>query len=226
MVLDGLALHQEDDVLPDVGGQVGHPLEIPAHQEELHARPDHVGVFHHVGEEDAEHRAVQRVHLVVPETDLAAGRRVPPNESLEGVGKHVPGEPGHLDDLGLRRDRPALREPLRALGDVDRVVADPLEIVGDLERGGEHPEVPRHRLLQGEEVDALLLDLDLHAVDHPVAHDDPVGLVGIPLEQRLHREAEGGLRLARHGEQPDLHVAQLVVKVAVNVEAHPNLPVM
>ena len=52
------------------------------------------------------------------------------------------------------------------------------------------------------------------------------GLVAVALEQRLHRETERGLGLARHGEQPDLDVAQLVVKVAMDVEAHPNLPVM
>ncbi len=94
---------------------------------------------------------------------------VAPDEGLEGIGEHVPGQPGHLDDLGFRGDRPGLGQPLGRLGDVDRVVADPLEVVGDLERRGQHPEVASHRLLQGQQVDALLLDLDLHAVDDPVA---------------------------------------------------------
>ena len=84
---------------------------------------------------------------------------------------------------------PALVQPLRRLGDVDRVVAHPLEIVGDLERGGEHPEVAGHRLLEGEEVDALLLDLDLHAVDDPVALDHPARLLAVALQQRLDRQA-------------------------------------
>ena len=75
VVLDRFALHQEDDVLADVGGEIGHPLQVPAHQEELHARADHVRVFHHVGEQNTEHRAVELVNLVVPEADLAAGRR-------------------------------------------------------------------------------------------------------------------------------------------------------
>ena len=171
VMLDRLALHQEDHVLADVGGEVGHPLQVPAHQEELHAGADRVRVLHHVGEQDAEHRAVQRVHLVVAQADLAAGRGVAADERLERVGQHLARQPRHLDDLGLGRDRPALVQPLGRLGDVDRVVAHPLEVVGDLERGGEHPEVAGHRLLEGEEVDALLLDLDLHAVDDPVARD-------------------------------------------------------
>src|SRR6476659_5609686 len=41
VVLDGLALDQEDHVLADVGGEIGHPLEVAAHQEELHADADH-----------------------------------------------------------------------------------------------------------------------------------------------------------------------------------------
>ena len=51
-------------------------------------------------------------------------------------------------------------------------------------------------------------------------------LLAVALEQRVDREAERRLRLARHGEQADLDVAQLVVKMAMDVEAHPNLPVM
>ena len=53
-----------------------------------------------------------------------------------------------------------------------------------------------------------------------------LGLLAVALQQRLDREAERRLRLARHGEQADLDVAQLVVKMPVDVEAHPNLPVM
>ena len=148
------------------------------------------------------------------------------DERLQGVRQHVACQPGHLDDLGLGRDRPRLRQPLGALRDVHRVVADPLEVVGDLERRGEHAEVARHRLLEREEVDALLLDLDLHAVDDPVAGDDAPGLLAVALEQRVDREAERRLRLARHREQAHLDVAQLVVEMAMDVDAHPNLPVM
>ncbi len=103
------------------------------------------------------------------QADLAGRGGIAADERLERVGEHLAGQPGHLDDLRLRRDGPRLGQPLGRLGDVDRVVADPLEVVGDLERGGEHPEVARHRLLQREQVDALLLDLHLHGVDHAVA---------------------------------------------------------
>ena len=65
-----------------------------------------------------------------------------------------------------------------------------------------------------------MLSIDL------VAGDDLRGLVGVALEQRLHRQPERGLGLAAHGEEPHLDLAQLVVKVPVRFGAHPNLPVM
>ena len=49
--------------------------------------------------------------------------------------------------------------------------------------------------------------------------------VGVALQQGVHRRAEGGLRLARHGQEADLDLAQLVVKMAMGL-GHPNLPVM
>ena len=226
MVLDRLPFHQEDHVLPDVGGEVGHTFQVPAHQEELHPRADHMGVLHHMGQQDAEHRPVQPVDLIVPAADIAGGGRVAPHEGLERIGEHLPRQARHLDQFRLRSDGPGLGQAFRRLRDVDGVIAHPLEVVGDLERRGEHPEVARHRLLEAEELDALLLDLDLERVDRTVAGDDPMGLGGVPLEQGLHRQRKGRLRLARHREEPDLDVAQLVVEMAVLVLGHPNLPVM
>ncbi len=106
------------------------------------------------------------------------------------------------------------------------MIADSLEVVGDLEGRGKHPEIARHRLLKSEEVDALLLDLDLHAVDHPVAQDDPTRLFTVALEQSFDRQSQSRLRLPGHGEEAHLHMAQLVVEVTMNVDAHPNLPVI
>jgi hypothetical protein len=136
------------------------------------------------------------------------------------------GKPGHFHDLRFRRDGAGLDQSLRRLGDVDGMVAHPFQVVGDLERRGEHPQVAGHGLLQRQKIDALLLDFHFHGIDHPVAGDHPAGLLDVALEQRLHRQAERRLRLPGHGEEPYLDVTQLVVEVAVNVDAHPNLPVI
>ena len=140
----------------DVGGQVGDPLQVAAHQEELHAGADGVRVLHHVREQDAEDRAVQRVHLVVAQADLAAALRRRRGRTPRARRRASRRASRAISiDLGLRRDRRVPGQPLRRdCGDVDRVVAHALQVVGDLERRGEHPEVARHRLLQREEVDA------------------------------------------------------------------------
>jgi len=72
VVLDGLPLDQEDHVLGDVGREIGHALEVPAHQKQFHAGTDGMRIFHHMGEENPEHRVVEQIHLVVPEADLPA----------------------------------------------------------------------------------------------------------------------------------------------------------
>ena len=96
----------------------------------------------------------------------------------------------------------------------------------DLDRGDEEPEVLGHRLLEGQQIEALLFDLDIHPVDDSIAFDDPFGFVGVPLEECFDGELDRGLRLAGHREQPDLDLAQLVVKMPVAFAGHPNLPVI
>jgi len=200
-------------------------LAIARDEEQFHARPDHVRVFHHVGEQDPEDRAVQRIDLVVPQADVTPALRIASNEGFQRVGKHLPAEPRHLHDLRLRRDRPALGETDGGLRDVHRVIAYALQVGRDLERGDQGSEVAGHGLLERQEAEALFLQLHFHHVDDPVAVDDPLGAGRVAFEQGLDGQAERSFRFARHGEQADLHLAQLIVKVPVGL-GHPNLPVM
>ena len=52
-----------------------------------------------------------------------------------------------------------------ALGDVDGKIAHAFEIGIDFERRDDQPEIGRHGLLQGEQVDGELVDLDFDFVD-------------------------------------------------------------
>ena len=70
-MFDRLSFHHEHHVFRDIGREVRHALEVAAHQKQIHGRPDDVRIFHHVGEQDAEHRLVQSVHLVVARADVA-----------------------------------------------------------------------------------------------------------------------------------------------------------
>src|SRR6266566_356569 len=229
VVLDRLTLHDEDDVFRDVGGEIRHALEVAADQEQIHGRSDDVRVFHHMGEQDAEHGVVQGVDGIVAPADLPPQLRVATHEGIERAGEHGARLTGHLEQLGLGGDEPGAEQPLGRLRDVHRVVADPLQVVGDLGRRHQKPEVPRHGLLGGEQVDHGLLDFELEGVDGVIACDHPDGELAVAAQQGVERAAQGVLGFARHGQELGLQLRQLIVKVAVCCRrrgAHPNRPVM
>ena len=76
-----------------------------------------------------------------------------------------------------QRDRP--------LGDVHRQIGDPLQLGVDLEHRRRAPQIDGHRLMQGENLEALLLDLHLADVDLELAGGHLGGDVRAALDQRL-----------------------------------------
>ena len=137
------------------------------------------------------------------------------NEGVERVAQHAARAPRHVLDLGLGRDRrPDRDQSLRALRDVDRVVADALEVARDLDRAHDEAEIARHWLLEGEQLDRQALDLDLQRVDLAVTGDDGVGAILIVLEQRVDGQIDQPFGAIGHGQEPLLERRQLVVKVA------------
>src|SRR5439155_1345198 len=130
-------------------------------------------------------------------------------------------------------------QPFGALRDVHGVISHALQIVGDLHRREQQPEVARHGLLRGEEVHDRLLDLHLEAIEHAVPRDDLRREGPVALEHRVERRTERHLGVGRHVEELRLELRELVVEVAMNPGAaprgqptlvghsvHPNLPVM
>jgi hypothetical protein len=103
------------------------------------------------------------------------------------------------------------------------VIADPLQVVRDPDRGYQKSQVARDRLLQSEEAQALTLDLELNSVDGHVLGDHFVRQPRISGFERLHRFGQGGLRPARHFAQAVVERFKIVVEVSVH---YPNRPVM
>ena len=171
---------------------------------------------------------MQRVDAVVAPADRPTGLRIAAHERVERVGEHRPGLTRHLEQLGLRNDRPGLNHPLGRLRDVHRVIAHPLQVVGDLHRGGEETQVAGHRLLGRQQPDHSLLDVELDLIDRRVARDDR--LLAVPRQYRVDGRGERRLGIARHVEERDLELGELVVEMPVTcrlrVHDYPNLPVM
>ena len=80
-----------------------------------------------------------------------------------------------LERLGDRKGPRIGRQLLDPLGDVPGQVAEPLEVAIDLENGGNPPQVRGDRLVQGQNPNALALDLDLPSVHRPLPSLDLAG---------------------------------------------------
>ncbi len=61
------------------------------------------------------------------------------------------------------------------------------EIVVDLQNRDHESQVVRHRLMQRENVETLVLDFDFHPVDLAVGFDHDLSQLLIAMEQRLNR---------------------------------------
>jgi hypothetical protein len=176
----------------------------------------------------------QLVDLVIGGTDGTAKLAVGAHERAQGIAKHLAGALRH--DRDLRRwthDPPRLSgadQAQRRLGDVHGVIADPLEIAGDLDRADDEPKIARHRLLKSEERHGEVFDLDLELVDLVIRLEHRLGESLVALEQRVDGQIEQCFCFLGHVEQPLLEEVELLVKMPEPNRcvgrAHPNLPVM
>src|SRR5213596_2177064 len=95
----------------------------------------------------------------------------------EGVNRrvdHLDRSVCHLPDsrklgLGTARRRTELQ---REFPDVFRVPSDPVQVGRDLERGRDRPKIPSDGRMEGDEVDARVLDLELETVDLLIDRED------------------------------------------------------
>ena len=90
------------------------------------------------------------------------------------------------------------REAFGALGDVDGMVADALEVVVDLQGPDEEAQVDGHGLLEGQQGDRRVFDLQLQAVDLLVRGDDRPRLLGVHLREGFDRMVDLALDLPSH----------------------------
>ncbi len=178
---------------------VAHPLDVLGAKQQVDTNADIARVFHHVGEQLAEQRVVDRVDLLVAAPHPQRLVDVAPRIGVEHVLDLGEDELGHVLDPAHHLLQIELAvENHHALGDVLGEIADPLEVVGDAERADDVAQVDRHRLAPRDGEDRLLLDLALQEVDLGVLGDDALGQVGIVPVQRIDGVADLALRQTAH----------------------------
>ena len=175
------------DILRDVGRVIADALDILRGKQQMGAEPDGAGILHHIGQELAEDRIVERIDFLVRTPHFEGPRCI-----LAGIGvEHVlqlllcerahPLEPG--DDLA----RQAVGHRMGALRQVLGQIADPLEIGGDPDRRHHLAQIARHRLPLGDGGHRALLDRQLQRIDLGVVGYHQVGELRIALRQGGHR---------------------------------------
>ncbi len=143
-----------------------------------------------------------RGHLDVTAGDDAAGLR---NDLLRGV--------AHLQHRRAQRGRHgrARVATTRDLGDVDGVVAHPLEVGHHAQRGDQHAQIAGDRLLTGQQVEGARLGVAVERVHGLVVGDDALGQLEVGVEQRGRRAAHRRPDQVGHLDQRGGDGVELVV---------------
>ena len=136
-------------------------------------------------------------------------------EGAEGVPQHAAGDLLHFEDDVLLGRGFFLQEVVEArLGHVHGLVADPFQVGVDLHDGGEEAQVPRHRLVQGEELDAAVVHFDVEPVHLFLQLEDFLRRGGVPFPQGLGGFLDHGHGRLTHVEQARFQNFQVFVEVA------------
>ena len=124
------------------------------------------------------------------------------HQCVEHLLEDAPRAIGDHRQAGRHRHRVLVGQLYGALGDVGGEVADALQLVVDLDDGDDEAQVAGHRLVQRQQLEALLLDLDLDLVDLHVGGDHLARLRHVARLDRLHGEAQ--VLLDQRAESEDL----------------------
>ena len=111
----------------------------------------------------------------------------------------------HVRQAGERVGQVILPQHDAALRDIGGIVADALQIAGDLQRRDDPPQVARHRLAQRQHADHELLDLALQRIDLGIFFHHPHRRDAVAVHDRLGRHGNLAFHDAAHLGQ---HVAQ------------------
>ena len=95
---------------------------------------------------------------------------------------------------------------------MDREVPHPLELGDHPQRSDDDAQVAGDGLLEGEQLEALLLHLDAGPVDVDVGGDDLLGDLDVGLEEGLGRLAHRGLDLTADGGEVAEDGVELLVE--------------
>src|SRR5665647_1366093 len=133
----------------------------------------------------------------------------------------------HDGEAAGHRHRVFLGQRDRTLADIRGEVADAFQLAVDLDDRDEEAQVARHRLVERQDLEALLLDVDLLLVDQDVGHDHPARLVGVAILDGLEGQPQVVLHQGAESEDLALEPVDLALQMCHGIlAAQPKRPVM
>ena len=173
---------------------------------------DVVGVGPHELDDLGEGLVVQVVDLVVARGDLAGLDLVDVDQRPQDPVDQLRRELAHRGQVDVVLERRLRRELAGLLRDRRRVVADPLQLVGDVVEREQEPQVARDRALRRDGPRDQRGRVALGLVDPAVAGDDREGGVGVVRDERRDRRADLVLDEHPHAQHVVLDLALLAVE--------------
>jgi len=105
-------------------------------------------------------------------------------------------------------------DALSALGDVDSLIADALEVIVDARNGKNEAEIDGHELVKREELNDAVVDFDLQLVDGVLFVQDALGQLIVGIQHGVDGLMDGAFGEAAHPEQPLFKLVQIFFEVA------------
>jgi hypothetical protein len=153
------------------------------------------------------------VHLVVSGEDGLRELDIAADDGVEGVANHFFGEFAHAREIDVRLDARVTKDAQGALGDIDGLIADALEIVIDARDGENEAQIDGHELVEGEELNDAIVDFHLELVDGVFFGEDPVGKLLVGFENGVDGLVNGAFGEAAHPEQALFHFVEVFFEV-------------
>ena len=146
---------------------------------------------------------VQLIEAVVGKVELGDALEVLGGDDRADLGDEAVGDLAHLDDGRARLGGHRALGVTQAghLGHVNGEVAHALDAGGHAQGRDDDAQVGGHRLLAGEHVDAVEVDLLLQCIEADIRLDDALGQREVGVEQGGGGSRHGGGRQSRHLDQ-------------------------
>src|SRR6202034_4532859 len=214
------ALHPEDDVLGDVGGVIGNPLEIAGHEKGVQGLAHDLGAFVHGLNQLDESVVAHRVNHVSHFKYSLGQLNFAFNERLQGPAHHRAHSSAHARDIHRQLRGGKFDHIHHALCDVYRLIAHAFEIGVNFRYRQNETQVYGHGLLHGEQVKGRLIDFSFCGIDQAFAFEHHLATGKVALHIRLPSAIHRLLRQSSHAKQPLPQIVEPLLKTRAH---YPNL---